>query len=74
MSKSCKLLICPSTKQTSGTPVEKVGSEFLLPTAFSVASEKAFVVTWVAYCVCKKQKTFLCGFQQTLNRIHRPPM
>lgn len=26
----------------------KVGSEFELPTAVSVASEKAFVVTWVA--------------------------
>lgn len=42
--------------------MKKVGGEFVLPTAISVASEKPFVVTWEAYCVCKKQKAFCVVF------------
>lgn len=42
----------------------KVGSEFALPTAVSVVSEKAFVVTWVAYCVRTKQKAFCVAFSK----------
>lgn len=57
-------MICLYTKQTSGTLVEKVGGEFVLPTAISVASEKAFVVTWVAHCVCKRQKAFCVAFNK----------
>lgn len=52
------MVICPSAT------VEKVGGEFVLPTAISVMSEKAFVVTWVAYCVCQKQKAFCMAFNK----------
>lgn len=42
---------------------EKVGGELVPSTvAVSVSSEKPFVVTWVVYCVCKKQKAFCVAF------------
>lgn len=58
------IVIRPYTKQISGTPVEKVAGDCVLSTAISVTSEKAFVVTWVAYCVWKKQKAFCVAFSK----------
>lgn len=63
-----------SLSYTDQPQQEKVTGQSVLEAAMSEGSEKAFVVTWVAYCLYKKQKGFCVSNWQTVRRIHRAAM